>query len=213
DIPADVQAIYAKAQADWGVEEWRTLALYLFDEFRSATEEQHHAIALVELFQSIAKESLRIAEKHASTRKFMRRLNDALKSVRVPIKPLKRPGRPKKLRGTSRAIAERDALLTLARDIGSVLAANQKAGEQLEAKGEQLPHNRVRFKGYVKTWKNKISAARRDLISHEAQPSSPCEPPVAYCAGIQTTGDGCGDEHGAVSARHVHAGVQRSVRH
>ncbi len=146
DIPPHIKTLYDRPQDEWGADEWRVMALYLFDEMQAARRSASEAYASATEAYGFLREVAKIA------------VGPVLCGLRSPTK---QPGRPKIERSSESAALERQELIQLAQSLGPSKAAEQLAMMKLEACGERLPHAKGRYERYLKTWKNKIAAARR----------------------------------------------------
>lgn len=154
-VPPHIKALYDRPQEEWGVEEWRILALYLSDELQRANARVEKAYDVADSANATARHAIDLAEERST---WLDVANWMLARSRKPKKP---PGRPKKDRSAESVVHEHRELINLAAKLGPTKAAGVLAEKQLGARGERLPHNKTKYRRYAKTWANKISAARR----------------------------------------------------
>ena len=161
--PAHTRCLYDKPQDDWGVSEWRELALYLAAEVQRTTAAfassvQSHTATVGVLGEAVAE-----ARKNRSARECLvlieRSLSD--KTLKFTVtSPKRKPGRKKKL--TPKVAA---ALVVVAGRHGKLEAARLFAEWQLKREGHD-PHSRqLVLARYTKTWSNKVSPAMRLLAA------------------------------------------------
>jgi hypothetical protein len=168
DLPAEVAQIYDKPESQWGSDEWRTLALYFFDELQASHQRFEEVF---EMLQASHRREAHVAQVAEDLKRHTRRLayakvgrllDDALESGVLTFreKPTRKVlGAPKKYTDAQIDV-QRSASLVWAARYGPTEAAKKMAAWQLKKEGVNPTLNRIKLDRYTKTWANKISGFR-----------------------------------------------------
>lgn len=169
DVPMHIALLYDKPQDEWGLEEWKTLALYLFDMLQDSHQDFEQVFEMLQHSRRRETQTVQTAEDLKSQ---VRRLTPYVKLGRLIDRALesgtlilrerqlrKQPGAPKKYTD-AQLDAHRAASLVWAARYGPTEAAKMMASWQLKKEALSPALNHLKLKRYTKTWANKISEFR-----------------------------------------------------
>ena len=173
-----IEHLYDIPQDQWGVEQWRELALYQHKELSRTTAELTRATAgwaEASSGWSSCMEQLRTAHEEvrrlSTHSRFLRLVEREITAGRVKIEarpPRKKAGRPRKLTGAEQRKLDQ-ALVARASQEGTRKAAVHFAAQQMRDEGLDPSRHTIKLRRYTKTWENEVAKAkgrrRRDIVA------------------------------------------------
>jgi hypothetical protein len=168
DLPVQVTQLYDRPESQWGPDEWRTLALYFFDELQASHKRFEEVF---DMLQDSHRREAQVAQCSEDSMRQVRRvayakvgrlIDRALESGTLILREKqvrKLPGAPKKYTD-SQLDVQRSASLVWAARYGPTQAAKRMAAWQLKKEGINPALNQTKLDRYTKTWANKISNFR-----------------------------------------------------